>query len=102
MKKLKVILKEPGRPPRSVYISDTLKNLQTNVGGYIEAVTLDGRIVVICDEEGRLKGKPHCCTLCGVDFVGTVILCGAGGDGFADLPVPLEELRKRYPSLWEG
>ena len=102
MKKLKVILKEPGRQPRSTYISDTLKNLQTNVGGYIEAVTLDGRIVVICDEEGRLKGRPHCCTLCGVDVVGTVILCGVEGDGFADLPISFAELRKRYPSLWEG
>lgn len=102
MKKLKVIVKEPGRQPRSVYISDTLENLQANVGGYIETVTLDGGIVVICDEEGRLKGRPHCCTLGGVDFVGTVILCGVEGDGFADLPITFAEAKHRFPSLWEG
>ena len=33
-KKIKVIIKEPGKKPRCVYISNTLENLQKTVGGY--------------------------------------------------------------------
>ena len=45
--KIKVIIKEPGRYPRSVNISDTLENLQRTVGGYIETVTLASNLCVI-------------------------------------------------------
>ena len=100
-KKISVLIKEPGRVPRHVTISDTLENLQKTVGGFIETVTLAKDLVVICDEEGRLKGKEHCCNICGVDFVGTVILCGVNGDEFADLPMPWNELKQTLPNLWE-
>lgn len=37
----------------------SLEELQTIVGGYIEVVSLrDGRLIV-CDEQGKLKGKEH-------------------------------------------
>lgn len=101
MKKIGVLIKEPGKQPRHVNISDTLENLQRTVGGYIETVTVSADLVVICDDEGRLKGKPHCCTICGVDFVGTVILCGIDGDEFADLPVGWKDLKAVLPQLWE-
>lgn len=101
MKKIGVLIKEPGRTPRHVNISDTLENLQKTVGGYIETVTLCSGFVVICDEEGRLKGKPYCCTISGVDFVGTVILCGIDGDEFADLPVGWKDMKRLIPGLWE-
>jgi hypothetical protein len=45
-----VLIKEPGRNPRHVNISDTLENLQKTVGGYIETVTICSDLVVICDE----------------------------------------------------
>ena len=57
MAKIGVIIKEPGRVPRHVNISNTLENLQKTVGGYIETVTLCSDIVVICDEEGASKGS---------------------------------------------
>ena len=42
------------------WISNTLSNLQNQVGGYIECVTsADGNFVIICDEEGRLKNPPQ-------------------------------------------
>lgn len=75
-----------------------LQTLQAAVGGYIEAVDL-GDVVLIMDEEGKIKGKdvnkrateylyvvaPQ---YYGVDFlVGTVIVYGGryGGD-LADVP----------------
>ena len=38
--KISVIIKEPGRRPRHVWIENSLKNLQKTVNGYIETVTL--------------------------------------------------------------
>ena len=101
MGKIGVIIKEPGRVPRHVNISDTLENLQKTVGGYIETVTLCSDLVVICDEEGRIKGKPHCCNIGGVDFVGTVILAGVDGDEFADIPCEYGDFKRLFPQLWE-
>ena len=56
---------------------------------------------VICDEEGRLKGKEHCCKIAGVDFVGTVVLCGVSGDEFADLPIGWDGMKTLFPRLWK-
>ena len=101
MGKIGVIIKEPGRVPQHVNISDTLENLQKTVGGYIETVTLFSDLVVICDEKGRIKGKPHCCNICGVDFCGTVILAGVDGDEFADIPCVFADFKRMFPRLWE-
>lgn len=100
MGKIGVIIKEPGRVPRHVNISDTLENLQKTVGGYIETVALCSDLVVICDEEGRIKGKPHCCNIGGVDFCGTVILAGVDGDEFADIPLGYGDFKRLFPQLW--
>ena len=99
MRKIKVIVKRPGEKPASVWISDTLENLQRHVGGYIETVTI-GNMVVICDEEGLLKNKPYCCSVGGYDFVGDVIFCGVDGVEFADLPISWHKMKQLYPQLW--
>ena len=84
--KISVLIKEPGKNPRHVNIENSLKNLQKTVGGYIEAVTLAEDCAVICNEEGRLMGLPYCCEICGVSFVGTVVIVGVSGEEFCDLP----------------
>ena len=101
MGKIGVIIKEPGRVPRHVNISDTLESLQKTVGGLIETVTLCSDLVAICDEQGRLKGKPYCCNIGGVDFYGTVILAGVDGDEFADIPCGYGDFKRLFPQLWE-
>lgn len=101
MEKIKVITKRPGGVPVSTYISPTLENLQRYVGGYIETVTLAADCVIICDEEGRLKGKEYNCTVCGITFVGDIIVAGVRGDAFADLPVDFETMKSLLPDLWE-
>jgi hypothetical protein len=71
------------------------------VGGYIETVTLASDCVVICDEDGRLKEKPYCCRICGVDFVGTIILAGVKEGEFDDIPIDYQTLKAVLPHLWE-
>ena len=100
-KKISVIIKEPGKKPRHVNISNTLNNLQKTVGGYIETVTLSSDCVAICNEKSRLQRLPWCCNICGVDFMGTVILAGIDGDEFANIPITFEQAKRLFPKLWE-
>jgi len=107
-KKIKCIVKHPDEQFGHVtWVSDSLENLQKTVGGYIETVTLDNGLVLICNEEGKLRDMPYNFTLrtpprvtvfeaiyelfgqC--KFFGTVIACGAEGDEFADIPIDFNE-----------
>lgn len=47
---MKAIRKKPGCEPELVEVENTLKALQTEVGGYIETVTIASDAVVICNE----------------------------------------------------
>ena len=40
---------------------------------------------IICNEEGRLMGLAHNCTVLGVDFCGTILVAGVKGDEFSSL-----------------
>ena len=84
--KILVVIKEPGQPPRvEPVFENTLENFQKTVGGYIETVTLASDLIIVCDEEGRLKDKPHNCRVLNVDFVGTILAVGSDGEDFASL-----------------
>ena len=95
--KVRVIIKRPDEEFGHVTnISPSLKNLQKTVGGYIKCVTLHewdhgGNVHIICNEEGRLDELEHNCEGCGIDFVGTIIVAAANGEGeLIDLPISFE------------
>jgi len=97
---MKVIIKRPcDQFGEEATIPNTLKALQEAVGGYIETVTLDNGVVLICNEEGRIRDMPYNFTLRRIRGVvtvqnpifGTVIACGAEGDEFADIPIDFNE-----------
>lgn len=96
MSKIKVLYKEPGKRAEVKEIENTLEALQAAVGGYIETVTLATDAVIICDEEGLLKGKEYNCHIGGVGFVGTIIMAGVTGDEFADCQTSVEVFESRY------
>lgn len=100
MNKIRAITKRPGGKPVHTWITPSLENLQTYVGGYIETVTLASDLVIICNEEGRLIGLPYNCNICGVSLVGDIIICGVNGDKFADLPCSYGELKRLLSDLW--
>jgi hypothetical protein len=83
---INVIVIRVGESPRRDMIRNTLEDLQAFVGGYIEAVPVDDGVYAICDEEGRLKGKPMNCYINGIDFFGDILICGVDGEDFGDLP----------------
>ena len=48
--------------PKTIHIKDkkpSLKELQTLVGGYIEILYDNGKIQMICNEEGKLFNLPY-------------------------------------------
>ena len=97
---MKVIIKRPcDQFGEEATIPNTLEALQEAVGGYIETVTLDNGVVLICNEEGKLRDMPYNFThrqMFGAiplqyPIFGTVIACGAEGDEFADIPIDFNE-----------
>lgn len=89
---MKVIWKEPGKAFEVREVENTLEALQKAVGGYIETFTFAEDACVICDEEGRLKGKPYNCEIWTVDFCGTILIVGVDGEEFTDVPEEAVEL----------
>lgn len=81
-----VVIKEPGQAPRlEPLFENTLEAFQAAVGGYIETVTYGRNFVIICNEEGRLKGLPFNVEIGGVGFVGTILAVGTKCDEFASI-----------------
>lgn len=73
-----------------VTIEDDLETLQEMVDGNIEMVTVGQRIVIICNEMGRLRDMDYCCTINGTSFYGPVLICGRDGEVLDDLPLSAE------------
>lgn len=78
---MRVIIKEPGKLGYAKDIPNTLEALQAEVGGYIEVVHINGLLVAVINEEGRLMNLKE--NICGL--VGTVVLCGESGEEFTDI-----------------
>lgn len=97
---MKVIYKAPDQAPEIRDIPNDLEELQEAVGGYIETVTIAADAVIICNEEGRLLGLPYNCTICGVNFVGPIIISGHEGEEFTDLSPEATGLLMRCYECW--
>lgn len=80
---MRVLRKQPGKPWEAIEVANELEALQAEVGGYIETVKMATDAVIICNEEGRLRGLPPSGFF---DFVGTLLLVGIAGDEFTDVP----------------
>ena len=55
---MKVLIKNIGENTKITDIENDLQSLQNLVGGYIEALPLTKDVLLICNEEGKLKGLP--------------------------------------------
>ena len=94
MRKYKAIVKRPDEAAgHMTNISTSLENLQRIVGGYIETVYFED-IVIICNEEGKIRGlEPS--FKCGNDVIcGTVAVMSVDGEEFGDVRISLPEWRE--------
>lgn len=89
--KIKAIIKKPEDEfGRLVEIENELEVFQNIVGGYIETTGYKN-LVIICNEEGKLRGLEPNIVLGRDMLVGTIIVCGASGDEFADIPIDMRK-----------
>ena len=94
MAKIKVIIKRPDEQYGHVtHISTRLENLQNTVGGYIETVTVIKGVILICNEEGKLRDLEPNMWLNGDLIRGTIIICGQNGEDISDIPITLQQWR---------
>lgn len=91
---IRVLHKMPGEDARMVEIENTLEAFQRAVDGYIEGVRIATDCAVVCNEEGRLLGMDYNCRICGVDFVGPVVIAGVKRDEFTDVPVGVTDFEE--------
>lgn len=95
MNKIRAIIKRPDEKHGHVtYISNTLKNLQSTVGGPIEVVRITEKIAIICNEEGKIRNLDKNFTVGRMPFIdiisGPAIVVGVDGEEFGDLGLSFE------------
>ena len=95
--KIFVIRKDVGdKVGRIVEIDNALSALQDAVDGRIEPFRIGADAVILCDEEGKLKGKTVNCRVLGETFVGTILVVGTEGEDFTDCPVDLDDWQRYW------
>ena len=98
--KVRCIIKRPDEQYGHVTnISTSLKNLQRIVEGPIEMVSCGGSSVIICNEEGKLRGleKNFVIGFSGMVtdvIVGEVIVIGVDGEDLCDLPISFDAWKR--------
>lgn len=102
--KIRVLKVSVQQEPEVVEIENSLESLQHEVGGYIQALyPFDDPVGIVCDEEGKLKGKEANRALFNEDGTCYDILCGdflvvgLSEDDFMDLT---PELMEKYKTLF--
>jgi hypothetical protein len=76
---MKAIIKEVGKNPQVQEIENGLEALKELVGGYIEVVSMEDNILLICNEEGKMQGLPPNFSM-GYDvIVGTAVFVAFDG-----------------------
>ncbi|UWG97560.1 MAG: DUF3846 domain-containing protein [Candidatus Dehalobacter alkaniphilus] len=94
MRKLRVLVVKPEKPPYVVEIENNLPVLQELVGGDIQYVGLDRDAFFYCNEEGKLLGLPGNRKLDNGDIVaGTFIICREDGIG-EEVSLTDEQIKK--------
>ena len=90
---LKIVYFEPNRPPFISEVGNDLKSLQRAVEGHMETVYMGDNTVLICNEEGKVKGM-DCNRRVGDDvIVGPFFIVGEDGEDFRSLT---DEEAQRY------
>ena len=94
---MKILVVEPRKRPRRANIPHTLEDMQRIVGGYIEIIGLfEDPCVLVCDEEGKIKGY-EANRLVGQDIIaGTFFIAGVEDGDLTDIS---DDYADKYATL---
>lgn len=83
---MKILVCEPNKKAYVKDIEHTLENLQSIVGGLIEALyPFEDDVAVVCNEEALLLDLPLNRLVDGCPIAGTFFVCGLTNDNFTGL-----------------
>lgn len=83
--RISVVVAKAGEQPELTEIDNTLEALQSAVGGWIQVISLSERILVVMDEEGKLKGYKDNFHIPHDTVVGTAVFVASEGEEFGSL-----------------
>ena len=78
---LRVVAKEPDKPAYEAEVANNFRAFQQAVRGYFETFPLDKKTVIICNEEGKIKGMEANCVINNQLLAGTIFVIGRGRNG---------------------
>ena len=99
---MKVLVKDVGKPIRSMFIPNELGVMQQLVDGYIESVKLTDKSVMICNEEGKFNDMKRNFYMKDIKdtIFGPALFVGVKGDEFCDLSdTEAERIRKIFEEV---
>ena len=83
---MRVIVKKPNQKSETIEVGNELEELQQLVGGYIETIPYKDNIIILLDEEGRLKDSEDNIVVSKYGMlVGNIIFIGTEGEDFTSL-----------------
>lgn len=82
---MKIIVKEPCKKGEVIEVENNLETFQKIVGGYIEVYPIFEDMLIILNEEGKLKNLEPNLILKNDVIVGTVAIAGRGEEDFISL-----------------
>lgn len=94
-----IAMKEPGKALRTLFVPNELSLFQQLVDGYIETITLRDGLIMIVNEEGKIRDLEPNFYFATIDddIRGTALFVGADGEEFAEIrPQDLEFLRELF------
>ena len=93
---MKALRVEPYKPPYEKEIDSGLESLQSEVGGWIQAVyPFEDPVAIICNEEGKINGMDLCRALRDENgevydvIAGPFLIVGLGEENFTSLPADM-------------
>ena len=83
---MKAIVKRPNEKLETIEVGNELEKLQQLVGGYIETIPYKDNIIILLDEEGKLKDSEDNIVVSKYGMlVGNIIFIGTEGEDFTSL-----------------
>ena len=84
---MRILMKEPGKDPHVMVIPNDIGTIQQLIDGHVERHQLTEGLVMLVDEDGKLKNKQPNFRVAALNdtIVGTAIFCGENEKGFTDI-----------------
>lgn len=100
---MKALLVKCNEKPRKINIENNLEKLHELVGGYIECISIDKNVMLVCNDEGKVMDLPMNRYLVIDDELWDIIhgdffLVGVNGEDFDDLD---DGMAKKWSTIFK-